>query len=469
MFVLQVPYLLFYADRDRDDVPDGDPEVLLTGFGMEDAHSVANSLTWGPDGWLYGCQGSTVTANIRGIEFQQGVWRYHPLTQRFELFCEGGGNSWGLDFDAHGNLLYTTNFGGFAMLHGVQGGYYWKQFGKHGALHNPYAYGYFDHVPHTNLHGGHVTVGGIVYQGDSLPERVSRQVHRRRPARPRRLLARAARRAARRSRPRLAGDLLLANDTWFAPSDVTVGPDGAVYVADWHDQRTAHPDPDAEWDRTNGRIYRIKPRQAIAEPAGASWRRCPATSSSTCLADPNDWYVRKARRLLADRRDPDGDSAADERLRFDGPQRATIIWRSKPCGPCTSAAASTTSSPNSCLDHRSADIRRWTVRLAGRRRERVAPSLPRGLATLAADEPERRRAQPVGVHRQAAAAPSRPCRSSASSLRTARTRPIRICRCCCGGPSSGTRLAARESSLRDVHRARRSGSCRWCTIRFSSA
>jgi hypothetical protein len=52
VFVLQVPYLLFYPDRDRDDVPDGDPEVLLSGFGMEDAHAVANSLTWGPDGWL---------------------------------------------------------------------------------------------------------------------------------------------------------------------------------------------------------------------------------------------------------------------------------------------------------------------------------------------------------------------------------------------------------------------------------
>ena len=87
VFVLQVPYLLFYPDRNQDDVPDADPEVLLAGFGMEDAHSVANSLTWGPDGWLYGCQGSTVTARVRGLEFQQGVWRYHPLTREFELFC----------------------------------------------------------------------------------------------------------------------------------------------------------------------------------------------------------------------------------------------------------------------------------------------------------------------------------------------------------------------------------------------
>src|SRR4029077_9321613 len=169
VFVLQVPYLLFSLARNRVYIPDGDPVVLLSGSGMEDPHSVANSLTWGPDGWLYGCQGSTVTANIRGIEFQQGVWRYHPLTRKFELFCEGGGTSWGLDFDRHGNLLYSTNHGGFVALHGVQGGYYWKSFGKHGALHNPHAYGYFDHVPHGNFKGGHVTVGGIVYRGDALP------------------------------------------------------------------------------------------------------------------------------------------------------------------------------------------------------------------------------------------------------------------------------------------------------------
>src|SRR5262245_24310242 len=51
VFVVQSPYLLFYADKNGDDVPDGEPEVLLKGFGMEDTHALANSLTWGPDGW----------------------------------------------------------------------------------------------------------------------------------------------------------------------------------------------------------------------------------------------------------------------------------------------------------------------------------------------------------------------------------------------------------------------------------
>jgi hypothetical protein len=52
VWVLNPPYLLFYPDRNHDDVPDGDPEVHLSGFGLEDTHSVANSLRWGPDGWL---------------------------------------------------------------------------------------------------------------------------------------------------------------------------------------------------------------------------------------------------------------------------------------------------------------------------------------------------------------------------------------------------------------------------------
>ncbi|MEQ1829440.1 MAG: PVC-type heme-binding CxxCH protein [Pirellula sp.] len=319
VFVLNVPYLLFYADRNRDDVPDGPPEVLLTGFGMEDAHSVANSLTWGPDGWLYGCQGSTVTANIRGIEFQQGVWRYHPISRDFELFCEGGGNSWGLDFDAQGNLLYSTNYGGHVLLHGLQGGYFVKSFAKHGELHNPSAYGYFEHAPHDRFTGGHVTVGGTVYQADTLPAMYRNQYiagdllghnvqwHTIGPM-------------GSTVRTAHGGELLRSNDAWFATTDLTVGPEGAVYVADWHDQRTAHPDPDADWDRTNGRIYRVVPKSI--DPSSRNSAIDISNSSIDDLVtlhqDSNQWLVRRARQELIRRnanQSLDGKKDLLERLR----------------------------------------------------------------------------------------------------------------------------------------------------------
>jgi putative membrane-bound dehydrogenase-like protein len=301
VFVAQAPYLLFYPDRDRDDVPDGGPEVLLSGFGMEDAHALANSLVWGPDGWLYGAQGSTVTATIRGSSFQQGVWRYHPLTREFELFAEGGGNTWGVDFDRHGQLIVGTNYGGFACLHQVQGGYYWKSFEKHGALHNKYAFGYLDHVPYQEFRGGHVTCGGIIYQGSTFPPEYAGAYiacdllghtvnwHRLRPD-------------GASFKAGFGGELLRAGDDWFAPVDCALGPDGSVYVADWHDQRTAHPDPDAEWDRTNGRIYKIVAAETSRLPA-FDLAKLSSDELLALLSHANGWQRGEARRLLIERDD----------------------------------------------------------------------------------------------------------------------------------------------------------------------
>ncbi len=381
VFVLNVPYLLFYPDRNQDDVPDSDPIVCLDGFGMEDAHSVANSLTWGPDGWLYGCQGSTVTAHIRGIEFQQGIWRYHPLTHEFELFCEGGGNSWGLDFDAEGELIYSTNLGPYRHLHGVQGAYYWKSFGKHGALHNPYAFGYFDHIPHTNFTGGHVTDGGIIYQGTNLPPRFQgRYICGD-------LLGHGVQwhemyRWGSTFTSSHGGYLLEANDKWFASTDLTMSPDGAVYVADWCDQRTAHPDPDADWDRSNGRVYRISAKGTRPAPA-PDLRKLPTPHLIALLGSPNDWLVRKARRLLADRRDPEAIfplrslvlETKDGHLALEG------LWALYVSGGFNESFATKT------LNHRSAAVRKWSVRLLGDEKN-VSPIIAARFAELALNDPD---------------------------------------------------------------------------------
>lgn len=383
VFILQVPYLLFYPDRNRDDVPDSDPEVLLTGFGMEDAHSVANSLTWGPDGWLYGCQGSTVTANIRGIEFQQGIWRYHPITKRFELFCEGGGNSWGIDFDEDGNIIYATNFGGYRGLHAVQGAYYWKQFGKHGALHNPYAYGYIDHMPHDHFTGGHVTVSGVFYRGETFPEQF-RNKYLHVDTLGHGILWTKIERNGSSFQTRHGGELLAGNDTWFAPCDGTIGPDGALYFSDWHDKRTAHPDPDADWDRSNGRIYKLHypAIKTPASPATGDITRLSSDELIEILSHRNDWYVRKARRALADRRDV----KVYPRLRamvFDSKDEhlaLEALWALYVSG------GGDESYLNDLLKHKSAAIRRWAVRFLGDQ-EQVSPTTTEHLVKLAEAEP----------------------------------------------------------------------------------
>jgi putative membrane-bound dehydrogenase-like protein len=379
VFVMQPPYLLFYADRNGDDVPDGDPEVLLSGFGTEDAHAYANSLQWGPDGWLYGTQGSTVTANVRGIEFQQGIWRYHPRTKQFELFSEGGGNTWGLDFNARGQAIAGTNFGGVAMLHQVQGGYYVKNFGKHGALHNPHAYGYFDHVPCPNFHGGHVTIGGIVYGGGLFPNQWRGRYLAGNILDNRLLWYELTTKGSSYS-SRQGGEFLVANDPWFRPVDCLVGPDGAVYVADWYDQRANHVDPVDNWDKSNGRVYRVAPKDAPSIPAFAL-SKLPSRELVGLLSHANNWYVGEARRLLAERRDP---AVLPELTRLVRTERGQLaleaLWALYVSSGLTDAVAA------EFLIHPNDDVRTWTVRLLGDTR-RVKRSLRDRLISLARSDP----------------------------------------------------------------------------------
>lgn len=367
VYVLQSPYLLFYPDRNQDDVPDSDPKVLLTGFGMDDTHSVANSLQWGPDGWLYGAAGSTSTSRIKNpagkpedpaIEFQQGIWRYHPSTRRFELFSEGGGNTFGLDFDKNGQVIAGTNWGGYGMLHQFQGAYYVKGFAKHGPLHNPHTYGYFQHVPYKDFKGGHVTCGGIVYQGDAYPTEMNDQYiagnllsnaiywHRMTPV-------------GSSYTNSHGGDLMLANDTWFRPVDVLQGPDAAVYVVDWYDKRAAHLDPIDNWDKTNGRVYRIDYENGRPYPQ-VNLQKATSTELVGDLSHPNVWWRREARRLLEERKDASQYPQLKSLITGTNQQTALeALWALYVSGGTDEGYL------NALLAHDNPHIRGWAIRFLG--------------------------------------------------------------------------------------------------------
>lgn len=382
VYVVQPPYLLFYADRNRDDQPDGPPRVLLKGFGMDDAHAFANSLTWGPDGWLYGVQGSTSTADIRGIGFQQGIWRYHPPTDRFELFAEGGGNSWGVEFDQYGNVFALGNTVE-PLVHHVQGAYYVKGFGKHGPLHNPHAYGYFLPVQHHGYLGDSLTGGGIIYQGGAFPERFHHA-----------LIAPNTRHSACRwstleprgstFATRAAGDFLTTDDIWFRPVDSTVGPDGALYIADWYDYNISHSSPQnrSEWyepSRRDGRIWRVAPPD-VAPVATPSMDLSRLTSAELIelLDHKNNWYVRKALRLLGERRDRSVTDTLIARIEGESdPVRALrALWALHLVGGLDEAQAL------AALSSHHEYVRAWTVRLLGDERS-ISPALRQRFVELA--------------------------------------------------------------------------------------
>lgn len=307
IWVLNPPYLLAYRDSDNDGIPDGEPEIHASGFGLEDTHSVSNSLTWGPDGWLYGVQGSTTTATIntqttKNLRFLgQAVWRYHPETSVFEVFAEGGGNNpFHLEFDGKGRIFSGSNGSGRGPYY-KQGGYYIKSWGKHGPLTNPYAFGYLPTMP---LEGDtkRFTHGLIRYEGGALPDRYNDKMFAVNPLHNFVQLTRFE--AWGSSYKNIDEEIVLStSDTWFRPIDIKLGPDGAIYLTDWYDSRLSHVDPRDTWHKTSGRIYRLGAKGANTPMKSFDLSKYSSEELVSLLYHENKWYRQQAQRLFADRKD----------------------------------------------------------------------------------------------------------------------------------------------------------------------
>jgi putative heme-binding domain-containing protein len=388
-WVMNPPYLLFYPDKNHDDVPDGDPIVHLSGFGMEDTHAVASNLTWGPDGWLYGTQGSTCTARVK-VEITgetkttdflgQAIWRYHPESHKFEVFAEGGGNTFGLEFDDAGRAYSGTNWGKYRGLHFVQGGYYVKGWGKHGPLTNPYAFGFFEHMPHTG-NADRLSHTYIVYGGGLLGDEFRGKI-----ISPNSLQSRVQ---VTRLEP--AGSsyttveepyMVTCDDGWFRPVDLKAGPDGAIYVADFYEKRISHVDPRDTWDRTTGRIWRIRPDNWNPGLKPFDFGKAPSAELVKLLESRNRWERTMARELLAQRAD---DSVAPSLRRllvqeYEQPPLDALWALNAVFGldEQTSMLA---------LQHHNPAVRMWAVRLtADTKNDRISSILYNRLLTMALRE-----------------------------------------------------------------------------------
>ncbi len=307
------PNLLFVPDKNRDDRADSAIEIRLTGWGIQDRHETINSLNWGPDGWLYGCQGYATRSTVgkpadggklyrRGEAFPEkmpvkdgqyldgGVWRYHPTKDRFEVVAHGFSNPWGLDFDDHGQMFITACVIPH-LWHVVPGGIYHRQGGRH---INPYVYDDIKTIAdhrHRSAHGG-----ARIYLADEFP----------REYRDRIFMANIHEHAVLTDilEPKGSGfvghhgdDTLLANDTAWVGFSMEIGPDGAVYVLDWHDSDICG---NAVNDKETGRIFRLAPK-GLAGKTGLNLAAQTDLDLVGLLTHRNDWYSRRARVILQQR------------------------------------------------------------------------------------------------------------------------------------------------------------------------
>lgn len=386
VWVLNPPYLLFYPDRDNDDVPDGDPEVHLQGFGIEDTHSCASNLTFGPDGWLYGCQGSTVSGDVLrpGLDKKpvhsmgQLIWRYHPETRRYEIFAEGGGNAFGLEIDSQGRIFSGHNGGDTRGFHYVQGGYSQKGFSKHGPLSNPYTFGYFPAMKHAKV--PRFTHAFIMYEETALPEAYWGRLFAVAPLQSHVVMSDVSRDGSSFKTVDV-GYAIESSDDWFRPVNITTGPDGAVYVCDMYEGQIAHlRHHEGKIDGESGRIYRLK-AQGAAPIKPFDLAALSSAELIELLAHKDKWRRREALRLLGDRKDASLAPALLAKIESESGQTALeALWALNLSGGFNEAVAAKT------LSHSNPYVRAWTVRLLGDAGQ-VSPSIAPKLEELAASEP----------------------------------------------------------------------------------
>lgn len=411
VWVMHTPYLLFYPDEDFDDVPDGPPVVHLQGFGFEDTHSVANGLVWGPDGWLYGGQGSTTSshvtrpgldpANASGVYFEGCmVWRYHPATREYEIFAEGSGNTFGLELDAQGRLYSGHNGGQTRGWHYVQGGFYLMQGvepGKFGPPRNPYAFGDLP-MMRTLSPVQRFSHFGAFVEGTAMPAAYQGQLFALDPLHNVVISARRTPRGATFETTDV-GRPMWSEDVAFRPLFIVNAPDGSLYVSDMYEYYIAHGQHyQSQIDPSTGRVYRLRGAESALE-RDTNLEKKTNDQLIALLSHPNKWHRQMAAQILGERKDV----AAVAKLREVAEKEQDIagmvaLWALQQAGAFDDATA------ERAFKHAYPPARMWAVRFVGDKygvnrglgapgigaagAKDVPPGLLRALVQMARHEPD---------------------------------------------------------------------------------
>jgi len=319
------PNILFLADQNGDDQPDGEPEVILDGFDTDKVrHNIVNGLRWGPDGWLYGRHGilgpgSKVgrpgTPEAKRTHIQCGIWRYHPTRKNFEVVCHGTTNPWGHDWDEHGQLFFINTVIGH-LWHAMPGARYQRMYGNHFDKH------LYELIQQTADHyhfdvgkekwsdlkktgmtsgtdaagGGHAHTGMMIYLGNNWPAEYRGNVFTLN-LHGLRMNQESLHRQGAGYVGKHAADFMSTSDKWFRGIELSYAPDGSVYVLDWSDIGECHDNDGIH--RTSGRIYRIS--YGKTEAAKVDLTKWSNEDLAESVGSPNEWYSRQARQLIQQR------------------------------------------------------------------------------------------------------------------------------------------------------------------------
>jgi putative heme-binding domain-containing protein len=290
VYVANSTEILFLKDNDGDGKAD-ERRVVLSGFGSEDTHHLIHTFRGGPDGMLYFNQSIYIHSHVetpRGVRrlLGGGIWHYRPETEELGVFCKGFVNPWGHIFDRWGQSMATDGAFGEGINYVFPGSVWVTSPGASRIMAgmNP---GQPKHCGLEILSGSHLPDDwqGSVVTNDFRGHRVNRF---------------ALSESGSGYVSRQVEDLVRTDHGSFRPIDVRMGPDGAIYIADWYNPIIQHGEVDfrdERRDHVHGRIWRItaKGRPLVKKPviSGAS-----AEALLGMLSAKEDWTRHFAKREL---------------------------------------------------------------------------------------------------------------------------------------------------------------------------
>lgn len=293
VYVANSTQLLHFSD------PNGDGKankkrVVLSGFGTEDTHHILHTLRWGPDARLYFNQSIYIHSHIEtpfGVRRLGGggIWRFRPENKHLEVFARGFVNAWGHHFDEYGQSFATDGAGFQGINYVVPGASYLTAVGAPRILQglNP---GSPKHCGLEIVNGRHLPDDwqGSLITNDFRGHRVCRFV-----------LSESGSGYVSKQKQ----ELIRTEHVAFRPIDVKMGPDGAIYIADWYNPIIQHGEVDfhdPRRDRTHGRIWRVTAKNRKLVPR-TNYQELSPEQLLNSMTQPELWVRTFARREIKNR------------------------------------------------------------------------------------------------------------------------------------------------------------------------
>jgi putative membrane-bound dehydrogenase-like protein len=326
VLVTQAPHILFLKDTNGDDKAD-ERRVLSNGWGNRDTHAQPSNLQYAPDNYIWGVVGySGFNGEINGKKFQfgQGMYRFKPDGSDFEYVTSSTNNTWGLGFSETFDVFGSTanNDPSFYMaipnryFEGVEGlpagragGPGYQSLASFYALHPTTPY-----IRQVDVFGGYTAASGhYLYTARSFPKEYWNRIALITEPTAHLVGQGVIEKQGAGFVTRDGWNLMSGAEEWVAPVHAQVGPDGAIWVADWYNFIAQHnPTPTgysngkgnayetALRDRHRGRIYRVSYKGATRPKPRSLSSKDPAGLVAALSSDNMLWRLH-GQRLIVER------------------------------------------------------------------------------------------------------------------------------------------------------------------------